>query len=97
MGKKIIRSNWRIEVYPRNPGDFGAAYMSGQTQTDDEWRKQCEAIARQIERHVDDLPSSRGQRTQVICDTTEVCEFCGYIWAPGGDGKNACCDTDSPA
>ena len=37
----------------------------------------CEAIAEQIRRHVDDLPTYGGRGVSVVWDDKEVCEHCG--------------------
>ena len=88
---KIVMSDWRVVVYPRNPGDFGFARISGQDQSEDEWRRDCESIANQIERHVDGLPSA-GCKTAVEYDSKEICTFCGYTWEEEEDGLPLCCE-----
>ena len=73
--KEAGRDNYRIEVYPREPGDFGGAYVGGMTQSHDELMRQLERMQRQIERHIDGLPS-RGVKSAIFWDTHYVCEHC---------------------
>lgn len=87
--------NFRIEVYPRPPGDFGVAFISGQTQTEKEWIQDCEEIASQIRRHVDGLPSEYNRGVNVIWDTSLECEYCGAKWTEIDNKYNGgCCSKD---
>lgn len=54
------------------------------------WRRDCEAIAKQVERHVD------AGSVFVVTESVAVCEFCGGEWDQGdGSPHNAgCCDKD---
>lgn len=86
------RSNFRVEVHPRSPGDFGIFSISGQTRTEAEAERICEEIAQDIRRHVDNLPSERGKGVNVVWDSEKVCVHCGYDWSPDERGYNACCN-----
>ena len=44
-------------------------------------------IIKRIKRHVDDI-----QRMDVVYDSEDVCEFCGYDWETNTDGLPLCCD-----
>ena len=79
--KKIRKFDWRVEVWPKGLGNFGCISISDYAIEPDEekrnerYRMLCEEIKEQIERHVDNVGS-----VYVICDTEEVCEFCGLGW-----------------
>ena len=95
MPKKRIRSEFRVEVQPRSPGDFGCGSLSGMTQTEKEWEQDCEAIADQIRRHVDGLSSGHGRGVSVAWDSEFVCGYCGGPWTEDGETYNGyCCDDD---
>lgn len=92
--KKAVRSNFRVEVYPRSPGDFSFGSISGTSETEEESTSRCESIAAKIERHVDGLPY-RGAKTCIIWDTEYVCEHCGYRWSEDSEQYNGgCCTKD---
>lgn len=92
--KKTHREDFRVEVYPRSPGDFGFAFMSGREKTEAEWEEDCREIARDIERHVDGLPT-RGTKTSIVWDTVNLCSFCGSQWTEDDDQYNGgCCSKD---
>lgn len=83
--KKGTRSNFRVEVEPRNL----------MAQTEEEWERDCEAIAEQIRRHVDGLPFGHDRGVSVMWDTEFVCEHCGNRWTEDSDTYNGgCCDED---
>ena len=90
MVKKIVKSEFRVEVYPRSPGNFGFARISGITRSDDEAMSLCEDIKSQIRRHVDDVES-----VNVTWDSNPVCGFCGSDWSEDTDVHNGgCCAED---
>jgi len=91
MGKEIVKENIRVEVYAKSPGDFGFASMSGVFRTEDEELQMCEGIARDIRRHVDDLPSRGNSGVNVVYDTREYCEFCENTWEVDENGEPICC------
>lgn len=95
MGKKETRYGFRVVVTPRSPGDFGNVFISGQTQSERDWVRQCEAIAQGIRRHVDDLPSGGDRGVSVEWNTALVCEHCGSDWTEESDAYNGgCCSKD---
>jgi hypothetical protein len=98
MGIKKFRTNFRVEVEPRPPGDFGFMYMSGQKQSEADYESDCEQIAKEIRRHVDPglLPSLDRQRgVHVRCDVERVCEHCGSDWTETSETYNGgCCSGD---
>lgn len=95
MAKRVTRSNFRVEVVPRSPGDFGWASVSGQCRTAEEERAVCEEIAQEIRRHVDGLPYRGDRGVSVVWDTGGVCEFCGQKWTEASEAYNGgCCSAD---
>lgn len=95
MPRKNNRVDFRVVVYPRSPGDFGIASVSGITRSEKEWARACEDIADQVRRHVNDLPSGGDRGVSVISDVEPVCEFCGYDWTEvSNDYNGGCCDED---
>jgi hypothetical protein len=95
MAIKIEKSDFRVVVRPRNPGDFGWASISGQKQSDADWISDCERIADQIRRHVDGLPSYAGRGVAIEWDQENVCEHCGSGWTEDSAAYNGgCCAED---
>lgn len=99
MGKKTLKTNFRVEVVPRHPGDLGLfGFYPDHSDIDKEQEKKCKDIAEQIRMHINRLPSnysSKDRGVSVICDTQAVCEFCGYSWGEDNDSYNGgCCDKD---
>jgi len=95
MSKRSYRENFRVEVTPRSPGDFGYASISGLQRTEEEALRTCEDIADQIRRHVDDLPSRGDRGVTVIWDDAGVCEHCGAMWTEDSKTYNGgCCEDD---
>lgn len=98
MGFKIEKSDFRVVVRPREAGDFGNTFIGSFEHSEDEARALCEAIADQIRRHVDDLPSRfrNGDRgVSVTWDTEKVCEHCGSRWTEDSpDYNGGCCYED---
>lgn len=93
MGKKIVKSNFHVKVYPRSPGDYGIFSIGGQMRKEEDEIAICEEIAADVRRHVDNLPSGRGRGVTVAWDEEEVCEHCGSKWNPTCFGNN-CCEKD---
>lgn len=92
MAPKMLRSNYRVEVLPRQPGDYGFCVIGGQTQTDKEWERDCDAIASQIRRHIDGIAR---HGVSVLWDNDRVCEHCGSDWTEKSDVYNGgCCSKD---
>ena len=91
MGMKTTKTNFHVVVSPRNPGDFGVCFISGQTRTPEAEERLCEDIASQIRRHVDDI-----QRPWVNHDIEKTCEHCGREWTEGDDSPHngGCCHLD---
>lgn len=95
MSKTPIRENFRVEVEPRSPGDFGFAHIGHPTQSEEDWERDCEEVARQIRRHVDGLPSHGDRGVRVLWDTRHVCSHCGSDWGSETDEHNdGCCQED---
>lgn len=95
MAPKTVRSNFRVEVEPRSPGDFGFASIGGRNYSETEWESNCEEIATQIRRHIDGLPSRSGKGVRVAWDADRVCEHCGSDWTEKSDAYNGgCCSKD---
>ena len=93
MSKKIIRENYRVEVYP----DFGFCFRR-QEETHlqhvlrlaEMQKRYCETIEKEIKRHVDDL-----QAVVIVSDATPVCEHCGSPWTESSpDYNGGCCQAD---
>ena len=84
------RVNYRVEVCPRSPGEFGVGYISGIGWIEAEEQRACKKIAEQVKRHVDGLAG-----VNVVWDTEETCEHCGATWTEGDSKHNGgCCDKD---
>lgn len=82
--KKIAKSNFRVEVYPRTTA-YGI-------HIDDE-ENVCEQILPEIRRHINDVHSA-----YIIYDENPVCSNCGSAWSEDGDAYNGgCCATDQIA
>ena len=96
MPRATRKTNIRVEVEPRQNGDFGFAIMRSLPETEEQMIGRCEAIAEQIRRHVDDLPSRGARGVSVIWDTEAYCEYCGSPWTEGRDSPHngGCCDED---
>jgi len=95
MGQKSQRTNFRVEVTPRDPGDFGFARIGGQTRSEEESERLCESIASDIRRHVDDLQSFGNRGVSVRWDSEMVCEHCGSGWTETDRNYNGgCCKED---
>ena len=100
MGHKTIKENIRVEVDPRDPGDFGIARIHGLFSSSEQQKiADCEDIAAQIRRHVDGLPTYGDRGVSVKWDERTVCEHCGYEWGvPVGSPHNGgCCSKDAEA
>ena len=53
-------------------------------------RGECEGIAKDVRRHVDDVA-----RAFVVDETEDACEFCGSKWTEDSASYNGgCCDKD---
>lgn len=91
MGYKTEKTNFRVVVEPRHPGDFGFASISGITQSERDWIRDCEEIVSQIKRHVDGISSAS---CEYDCDL--VCEYCGSQWTEGENSTHngGCCHKD---
>ena len=79
--KKIIKCNYRVEVYPKT-SIFGITL-------DKDNLDAVKDIEDQIKRHVDGIGE-----TYINHDTEEICSFCGASWTEDGDRYNGCCDED---
>lgn len=94
MAKKMIKENMRVEVYARNPGDFGIAKISGQSRSEAEEIAILEDIAAKIKRHVGKFDDDRGD-VLVTWDDAAVCEHCGSVWTEVSPKYNGgCCQAD---
>jgi hypothetical protein len=85
MKPKIIKSNWRVEVEPSLRFSRQFYVNNGYTdeQIDIEFQRECDKLAIQIQRHVDNWGGVR-----VMRDIKEVCPYCGYNW----EKEPGCCD-----
>lgn len=93
MGKKTVKSNIHVAVYPRGLEDFGFSGISGQARSEEDEIAVCEEIAREIRLRVSNLPSDFPRGTHVVWDNMEVCEHCGEAWKPTCFG-NICCSKE---
>jgi len=93
--KKTVRTNFRVEVTPRRLGDFGLVFTNAFGEhSEREEEDACKAIAEQIRRHVDGLPSNRSRGVQIVCDSQQVCAHCGSNWTEDGPYNGGCCSKD---
>ncbi len=83
MGKKLEKSNYRIEVNPLNIVYQGLF----KTSKDENDKVLAETLA-QIRRHIDRVSAS------IICDHNLVCEYCGARWTETGNHNGGCCAED---
>lgn len=94
MARKIVRTNYRVEVYPRRPGDFGVMHIGNDDHSEEEAQRICDHIAECIKKHVGKLDDDRGD-VHVVFDSESVCEHCGAIWTEAGaDYNGGCCPED---
>ncbi len=94
MSRTTVRSDFHVQVFPRDAGDFGVAHLSGQHHTEEAEESLCREIAQDVERHVDNLPSI-GAKTRVVWESRDECEYCGSIWTEGDLPHNGgCCHED---
>lgn len=84
--RTTVRSDFRVEVYPIDPGNFGIARIGGVTRSEAATMKICEDILRQIRRHVDEFESAR-----VVYTTSYQCSACGGSWDDRKSDVNDCC------
>lgn len=94
MAKITRRTNFRVVVRPRPPGDFGYAQVPGLTHSEERTLRICQEIADQIRRHVDNLPTpgrDRNRGVQVTWDTEDYCSHCAGWWETEPDGRPVCC------
>lgn len=98
MGKQINRNNFRVEVYPRDPGDLGFARIGGRVRSERDAEIACEEIASDIRRHVSDLPTYGNRGVSVVWDDEPVCSHCGSRWTEPHERHNGgCCAVDCDA
>ena len=98
MGSKTYKSDFRVVVRPRSPGDFGIASIGGIKRSEEETISLCEEIARDILRHCDNLPTRGNRGVDIEWDDEKVCEHCGDKWTEEGDEYNGgCCAKDAEA
>lgn len=90
MAKKLNRTDFRVVVYPRRPGNYGWVHIGGVTRSEKESENLCESIKQDIRRHVDDI-----QNIEINWDSEKVCEFCGSTWSEDSAAYNGgCCGKD---
>lgn len=97
MSRKIGGfDNYRVVINPRRLGDYGSISMSdnfftsGEEDRQKQYKERCEEIAKDVERHVDNVGSAL-----VEFDTFYVCEHCGADWTEKTEDYNGgCCDKD---
>lgn len=77
--KKVVYSNYRVEVEPESISPWMLAEPDGQHKQQLEILNQ---LAKAIRRHLDIKDVS------VMCDRTEVCSFCKSLW----EDEVLCCD-----
>lgn len=101
MARQNLRTNFRVEVYPREASDLGFASISRLTRSEAETERACEQIADEIRRHVDGLPSrwnSPNRGVNITWDNEPVCSHCGSPWTEKSDTYNGgCCAKDEDA
>ena len=77
MAKKIIESNARVEVWSERLFPYIHSF-----QTIEGHKKDAQALCDELIEH------RMGHRPQVVCDTEEVCSFCGSGW----EDPPGCCE-----
>lgn len=88
--KKVIKSNYRVVITPRGPGNYGFASVSPRLVGYDTPEKiskyekdTCEEILHDVKRHVDNIGY-----ISIESDTDTVCSFCGLLWEVSTDNKD---------
>ena len=98
MARLNQRTNFRVEVFPRAPSDFGVVSISSIERSETETERMCERIAADIRRHVDDLPSSWSDHSRgvhVAWDNEPFCSHCSSPWTEKSETYNGgCCAED---
>lgn len=99
MSKKTTQENYRVVIEPRRLGDFGLASVSdsmvtsGEADRQRQYKEQCEEIAAEVKRHVDNVGW-----VGVVSDEVAVCEHCGWQWTEdSADYNGGCCEKDQAA
>lgn len=80
--KKLIRSNVRIEVYPKVYGN----YTKDKDISFNTSKNICKNIIDDIERHVDNIFSMK-----IVWDNNSVCSYCGNDWEQEWDNEEPMC------
>ncbi len=83
MSKKTLITGYHVEVEPQR------SYYGRDMQ---HYKDDCEQIAQQIRRHVDNFMS-----VSVVCESSPVCEYCNADWTETSDTYNCCCAKDEEA
>ena len=90
------RDGWRVVIEPRRPGDLGGVSVPDRwmaatpEKVDEHYARECERIAVEARRHVDDHAGVR-----VVYDRVRLCRDCGARWTEGDAAYNGgCCDAD---
>ncbi len=92
MARTVSRENFRVTVYPRNPGDFGVISFGGVTREEVAWEEFCNDIAADIRRHVDGIARDG---VHVEWDDVAQCSHCSYLWTEDSPHYNGgCCEVD---
>ncbi|MFE6931804.1 hypothetical protein ACFVDT_07205 [Streptomyces sp. NPDC057699] len=76
--KKTTREDYRIVITPRRLGDLGWMSISDRMASSDierDTRERCEAIVKQVKRHVDNVGSVEMQFSEV-----HTCSYCCLTW-----------------
>jgi hypothetical protein len=79
MSKEITINNYRVVVEP-------VTHVYGIKLSADTIKRDCQEIANQIKRHVDNI-----EHISVEFDTKITCSHCGYEWEVDETGLPQCC------
>lgn len=82
---KAIRENVRVLVQVRDP-----PFQPDREKFFTQHKQDAEEVVKQIKRHCDDVFG-----VEVVWDTRNVCEHCGYGWDDPKDKFNDCCDASA--
>ena len=94
MARKRELTGGHIEVYLRNPNDFGFFRSSGHERSEAQVQRDLEVLQRAIKTRLNASDDNYGG-CRVIPEYTDTCEHCGWPWTEESAAYNGgCCDED---
>ena len=94
MSRKSTLIGGHVEVYLRNPGDFGMVRFSGDRRSEREVEKDLNTLERAINTRLNKYDDEFGG-SRIVMEYDHTCEHCGYPWTEDDPNYNGgCCDQD---